>query len=42
MARPGQGADHLARDFDRIVVSHGRNVETGGKTMLREAFVFLK
>ena len=34
--------DHiLAWDFDRIVVSHGRNVETGGKTMLREAFAFL-
>ena len=34
--------DHLlAWDFDRVVVSHGRNIETGGKTMLREAFAFL-
>ncbi len=31
----------LAWDFDRVVVSHGRNIETGGKTMLREAFAFL-
>jgi hypothetical protein len=31
----------LAWDFDRIVLSHGRNVETGGKALLREAFLFL-
>lgn len=31
----------LAWDFDRIVVGHGRNVETGGKAALREAFSFL-
>jgi hypothetical protein len=34
--------DHLlAWDFDRIVMSHGRNVETDGREMLREAFQFL-
>ena len=34
--------DHiLSWDFDRIVVSHGRNVESGGREMLREAFQFL-
>lgn len=31
----------LAWDFDRIVVGHGRNVETGGKAALRAAFAFL-
>lgn len=31
----------LAWDFDRIVLSHGRNVERGGKDLLREAFLFL-
>jgi len=31
----------LAWDFDRIVLSHGRNVEHGGKELLREAFTFL-
>ena len=34
--------DHVfAWDFDRIVLSHGANVMTGGKAMLREAFAFL-
>jgi hypothetical protein len=34
--------DHvLTWDFDRIVVSHGDNVATDGKPMLREAFAFL-
>lgn len=32
----------LAWDFDRVVVSHGRNLETGGGTALREAFLFLQ
>ncbi len=31
----------LAWDFDRIVLSHGRNVERGGRELLREAFLFL-
>ena len=31
----------LAWDFDAIVLSHGQNMETGGKPMLREAFAFL-
>jgi len=31
----------LAWDFDRIVVSHGRNLETGGNDALRTAFAFL-
>ncbi|HEY0968671.1 MAG TPA: DUF4336 domain-containing protein [Opitutaceae bacterium] len=31
----------LAWDFDRVVVSHGRNLESGGRTALREAFLFL-
>jgi hypothetical protein len=29
-------------DFDRIVVGHGTNIETGGKAALRETFVFLR
>ena len=29
-------------DFDRIIVGHGRNIETGGKAIFREAFAFLK
>lgn len=34
--------DHvLGWDFDRIIVSHGDNVERGGKEKLREAFAFL-
>jgi hypothetical protein len=34
--------DHvLSWDFDAIIVSHGRNVPTGAKPMLREAFTFL-
>jgi hypothetical protein len=28
----------LAWDFDRIVLSHGELVQTGGKALLREAF----
>ena len=31
----------LAWDFDRLVVSHGRNLETGGRDALRLAFAFL-
>jgi hypothetical protein len=34
--------DHLLGwDFDAIIVSHGRNVGTGGKALLRDAFAFL-
>lgn len=34
--------DHvLAWDFDAIVVSHGANIPSGGKPMLRDAFTFL-
>jgi hypothetical protein len=32
----------LEWDFDRIVVSHGQNIETGGKDALRTAFAFLR
>lgn len=32
----------LKWDFDRIIVGHGRNIETGGKEALRSAFAFLK
>lgn len=32
----------LQWDFDRIVVGHGRNIETGGKEVFRAAFAFLK
>lgn len=31
----------LAWNFDRIVLSHGRNVDRGGKELLREALLFL-
>lgn len=31
----------LAWDFDRIVVAHGANIETGGQDTLRTAFAFL-
>lgn len=31
----------LAWDFDRVIVGHGRNVETDGKRVFREAFAFL-
>jgi hypothetical protein len=31
----------LAWDFEAIVVSHGDNVATGGRTLLRDAFTFL-
>ncbi len=34
--------DHLlAWDFDAIVVSHGDNIRTGGKALLRDALAFL-
>lgn len=34
--------DHIATwDFDRIILAHGKIVETGGKEMLREAFAWL-
>jgi len=34
--------DHiLAWDFDRVVLSHGRNLETAGRETLRLAFTFL-
>lgn len=34
--------DHiLAWDFERIIVGHGRNIETDAKQKLREAFAFL-
>jgi hypothetical protein len=32
----------LAWDFDRVVVSHGAILETGGRERLREAFAFLQ
>lgn len=31
----------LTWDFDRIIVGHGRNIDTGGKAALRDAFAFL-
>lgn len=31
----------LTWDFDRVVVSHGRNIDADGRTALREAFLFL-
>lgn len=31
----------LAWDFDRIVLSHGANVQSGGRELLRDAFAFL-
>lgn len=31
----------LSWDFERIVLAHGRLVETGGKAALRDAFSFL-
>ena len=35
--------DHvLSWDFDAIVLSHGANISSGGKVMLREAFAFLR
>jgi hypothetical protein len=34
-------AEVLAWDFDRIVVTHGRIVETGGREVLRDAYRFL-
>lgn len=34
--------DQILRwDFDRIIVGHGRNIETGGRQVLRDAFAFL-
>ena len=32
----------LEWDFDRVIVGHGRNVETGGQRVFREAYAFLK
>jgi len=35
--------DHiLAWDFDRVIVGHGKNLETGGKEIFRAAFAFLR
>ena len=35
--------DHILRwDFDRVIVGHGKNLETGGKEIFRAAFAFLK
>jgi hypothetical protein len=31
----------LGWDFDRVIVGHGRNIETGGRAAFREAFAFL-
>lgn len=31
----------LSWDFDRVIVGHGRNIETGGKEAFRAAFAFL-
>jgi hypothetical protein len=31
----------LACDFDRVIVGHGHNIETGGKRVLEEAYSFL-
>ena len=31
----------LAWDFDRIVLSHGRNLDRGGRELLRNAYAFL-
>jgi hypothetical protein len=31
----------LRWDFDRIIVGHGHNIETGGREVLRAAFAFL-
>ena len=33
--------DHILRwDFDRVIVGHGKNLETGGKEIFRSAFAF--
>jgi hypothetical protein len=32
----------LEWDFDRVIVGHGRNVETGGRQVFHEAFAFLQ
>ena len=35
--------DHILRwDFDRIIVGHGNNIETGGREVFRAAFAFLQ
>jgi hypothetical protein len=35
--------DQILRwDFDRVIVGHGKNLETGGKEIFRAAFAFLK
>jgi hypothetical protein len=31
----------LEWDFDRVIVGHGRNIETGGKAVFRQAYAFL-
>jgi hypothetical protein len=34
--------DHiLGWDFDRVIVGHGKNIESGGPAALRAAFAFL-
>lgn len=32
----------LEWDFDRVIVGHGRNLETGAKPVFREAYAFLR
>jgi hypothetical protein len=32
----------LAWDFERVIVGHGHNIETGGKAMFRQAFAFVR
>jgi hypothetical protein len=35
--------DYILRwDFDRVIVGHGKNLETGGKETFRQAFAFLR
>jgi hypothetical protein len=35
--------DHiLSWDFDRVIVGHGDNIETGGRDIVRRAFEFLQ
>ena len=34
--------DHILMwDFDRVIVGHGRNIETNGKAVFREAFAMI-
>ena len=35
-------AELLQKDFDRIIVGHGSNVERGGKQVMQEAFAWLR